>query len=83
MVQVGTDRFIEDNYCMPTTIEIEGNHENWMLDLPEELQEYTNVITSMSDGYTMKIEITIAENIQAGAIVGTCIQGWKTSGICV
>ena len=37
MVQVGTDRFIEDNYCMPTTIEIEGNHENWMLDLPEEL----------------------------------------------
>ena len=45
---------IEYNY-LPITIKIEGDHENWMLDLPEELKEYTKVITSML-GYTRKIK---------------------------
>ena len=57
MVQVGTYRFIEDKYCMPTTVTLVGSHENWMMDLPAELKDSTNIITSLSDGYQMKMEI--------------------------
>ena len=71
-VQVGTLNFEADKFCMPTTVSL-ISIENWDKLLPKEVLEFEENISNISDGYKIKIEITLAQTIQAGAIVGTCI----------
>jgi len=49
----------------------------------KEVLKFSSDIARYSDGYTLTMEITAGQDIEANAFLGTCIQAPTTSAVCV
>jgi len=77
MTQVGTSAFAADSPCHPTTVTLMGAADGWSATLAEPLKAYAKDLAKYSDGYQMKMEMTMGADIAAEASVTTCIRNDK------
>jgi len=77
MTQVGTSAFAADSPCHPTTVTLMGSADGWSASLAEPLKAYAKDLAKYSDGYQMKMEMTMGADIAAESSVTTCIRNDK------
>jgi hypothetical protein len=91
MVQVGTAKFDATKFCNLTTVSLAGSPKKWNETFvgdfsainKKEVLEYSSDLARYSDGYMLTMEITAGQEIEANAMMGTCIQAPTSSAICV
>ena len=79
MVQVGTAKFDATKFCNLTTVSLAGSPKKWNETFvgdfsainKKEVLEYSSDLARYSDGYTLTMEITAGQEIEANAMMGT------------
>jgi hypothetical protein len=77
MSQIGTAAFVAGSPCHPTTVTLMGSADGWSSSLAEPLKAYAKDLAKYSDGYQMKMEMTMGADIAAETSVSTCIRNDK------
>jgi len=81
MVQVGTPKFDAAKFCNLTTVSLAGSPKKWNETFggdfssinKKEVLKFSSDLARYSDGYTLSMEITAGQEIEADAVMGTCI----------